>query len=230
MALSIEAFSVENLACRRGRKTIFHGLGFKLKRGEALLLQGPNGAGKTTLLRCLAGFLPQVEGIISAVGANGSAIHPAGLPEQMHFIGHAGGIKSRLTLMENVLFWMEYYGGHGQKADETHAEAALAAFGLDHLADIPASHLSAGQGRRLALSRLIAVNRPIWLLDEPLASLDTASASLLLRQAQNHLKAGGLVLLSVHGAADLPGSQTLDFASLPAPETKIASLTGSLAW
>ena len=74
------------------------------------------------------------------------------------------------------------------------------AFGLTPLADLPAGLLSAGQKRKLALSRLFTAQRPIWLLDEPQTSLDTASLVLLDAAIKDHLAAGGIAIVASHVA------------------------------
>ena len=112
-----------------------------------------------------------------------------------HYIGHANGVKPRLSVIENVSFWQRYYSG---TADVEAAEAALEAFGLLGLASFSAGHLSQGQARRLGLARLLAAQRPVWLLDEPSVSLDDASTRLLEQAIARHLSAGGLAIASTH--------------------------------
>ena len=133
-------------------------------------MSGPNGAGKTSLLRQIAGLLPLAAGRLSLDGASPDA----GLPELCHYVGHLNAVKASFSVRENLAFWAEFLGEDGASLDR-----ALAAFGLGALAELPAGLLSAGQKRKLALSRLFAASRPIWLLDEPQVSLDTASVKLL---------------------------------------------------
>jgi heme exporter protein A len=168
---------------------LFRRLSFALAPGEALLVSGPNGAGKTSLLRQLAGLLPLAAGHLAVTGADPDT-SPA---ELCHYVGHLNAAKNALNVRENLAFWADFLSdGDGDLA------AALAAFGLEPLADLPAGLLSAGQKRKLALSRLFAAPRPIWLLDEPSVSLDAGSVKRLDAAIRDHLKAGGIAVVSSH--------------------------------
>jgi heme exporter protein A len=171
-----------------------------------MLLRGPNGAGKTTLLRTLAGFIDQSGGNIALRKADDGAALEGDRAEAIHFIGHVSGIKPRLSVFENVSFWQRYYSG---PADAEAAENALDAFGLLHLAGYPAAHLSQGQARRLALSRLLAATRPLWLLDEPSVSLDALATAMLERAIAGHLQDGGSAIIATHLDLNLPGASIL---------------------
>ncbi|MGI9381935.1 MAG: heme ABC exporter ATP-binding protein CcmA [Methyloligellaceae bacterium] len=177
----------ENLACVRGGRTIFEGLSFDVPGGEGLVLRGPNGAGKTSLLRTLAGFIPPATGRIALDG--GAPDTPVG--EQAHYVGHLNGVKRALTVSENLRFWATYLGGDG-------FEESLGRLDLLALRDIPAGLLSAGQARRLGLARLHLVPRPVWFLDEPSVSLDSASQAILAGLIEAHMRGGGLVLAATH--------------------------------
>ena len=179
-----------DISCQRGGRTIFRDVSFRLSPGEALLVTGPNGAGKTSLLRQIAGLLPLAAGVRLEGGEPDAEI-----PELCHFVGHANAVKASLSVDENLAFWADFLGE--RRPD---LKSALAAFGLAPLADFPAGLLSAGQKRRLALSRLLAAIRPIWLLDEPQTSLDAASIELLDTALKNHLGAGGIAVVASHTA------------------------------
>ncbi len=183
---------VESLAIERGGLRLFENLSFSAAPGVHLALTGANGTGKTSLLRALAGFLAPSAGLIRF-----SVEEPAA---QTHFLGHRDGLKGALEAREHVAFWRDLLGGIGRPRD------VLARVGLSHVADLPARALSAGQSRRLSLARLLMAHRPLWLLDEPAAGLDTAGKALLTDLIAAHRMMGGVVIAAVHeplGAPDL---------------------------
>jgi heme exporter protein A len=182
--------SASGLGCIRGSRSIFENINLELSSGEALALVGPNGSGKSSLLRLIAGLLrPSAGGVELAGGRSEQTI-----AEQAHYLGHLDPLKASLTVAENLAFWVRYLGGDG-----TAVRADLASLGLGGLADLPAAYLSAGQRRRLSLARLIAVPRPIWLLDEPASALDAAGQERLADLMRQHLAGGGLILAATHG-------------------------------
>jgi len=178
-AHDMELMNVTNLAITRGGVAVLEGVNFTLTAGQVLLLRGPNGIGKTTLLRTLAGLQPALEGDVVAV------------PDAITYGAHADGLKSTLTVSENLRFWARVYG----VADIT---SALIAFNLEELADRAAHNLSAGQKRRLGLARLLVTGRKIWALDEPTVSLDVASVALFADAVRVHCAAGGAALIATH--------------------------------
>jgi len=191
---------VTDLACARGGLPLIEGLSFAVASGEALVLRGPNGSGKTTLLRTLAGLQPALKGEITCP------------PEAMAYAAHADGLKSTLTVAENLTFWAAIHGQAG-------IGAALTAMNLTDLAGRQAQHLSAGQKRRLGLARLLVTRRWLWVLDEPTVSLDADSVALFAGVVRRHLAAGGAALLATHIDLGLPEARVLDLtpyrAALP---------------
>ena len=191
--------SATGLGCVRGGQRVFSGLSFEVASGQALALTGPNGAGKTTLLRVIAGLLGGAEGTLELSGGEAEA----SIGEQVHYVGHQDALKPALTVAENLQFWTAYLGG------KSLPDAGLDTVGLGALADMPAGYLSAGQRRRLALARLVCVTRPIWLLDEPTAALDSASQEKLGALMQGHLAGGGMIVAATHGPLPIANSAEL---------------------
>jgi heme exporter protein A len=193
-----------DLACVRGGREVFAGLAFAVSDGQALLVTGRNGAGKSSLLRMIAGLVRIASGRLSLTGGDPERT----IPEQAHYLGHQDALKPSLAVAENLSFWSRYLGG------EPH-EAALAAVGLDALADLPAAYLSAGQRRRLSIARLVAVKRPVWLLDEPTSALDREGQDALAGLMRQHLSGGGLIVAATHGPVGLEGANELRLGERP---------------
>ena len=177
----------DGLAAFRGERLVFSGLSFKVAEGGALLLTGPNGSGKSTLLRLIAGLVRAEAGRLLWKGEDALSDLTAHAG-RVAYLGHLDAVKMGLTVAENLAVW----GGKRALA------VALGAVGLTPLADLPAKMLSAGQRRRLALARLLLTGRPLWLLDEPFAALDTAGKALVARLIALHCGQGGIVLAATH--------------------------------
>ena len=171
--------SVDNLSVSRGGKSLFEGLNFTVSSGQFVSINGGNGVGKTTLLRTIAGLQPIDKGKI--------VVHA----DNFIFAGDANGVKTALTVLENLRFWNAIFGGNN-------LHEALEKFHLRKLKNRFAGKLSAGQKRRLSLARLLLTDRPIWLLDEPTVSLDKTSKEAFSEILKNHLEAGGAAVVATH--------------------------------
>ena len=180
---------VKDLSVARGGVTVLEGISFRLEAGQVLVLRGPNGIGKTTLLRTLAGLQPPVAGEISG--------------EEIAYAGHADGVKAGLSVAENLKFWAEINGMDG-------VGAAMTRMNLSALSGRRACDLSAGQKRRLALARLLVSGRALWLLDEPMVSLDAESTALFGTVLLEHLAQGGAALVASHVKLGLSEAKSLD--------------------
>ena len=169
---------VSNLSVARGGKLLLHDVSFSVQPGQALVLRGANGVGKTSLLRCIAGLQTPTSGIILA-------------PETVAYAAHADGLKGQLSVLENLKFWADIYGG-------PRPDVALNSYSLGNLAYQPAANLSAGQQRRLGLARMLVTGCRLWVLDEPTVSLDVQNVALFRKVLKVHLQGGGAAVLATH--------------------------------
>jgi heme exporter protein A len=189
----IHSLSTENLSCVRGNRLVFRDLNFAVRGGEALAVEGANGSGKTSLLRMLAGFLAPAGGAIRLKAKD--AAHIEDSEERGKFVGwlgHHDAVKPQMTPRETLRFFCDFY------ANTDKIDFALEAAGLSRLADLPSQYLSAGQKKRLALARLKLSNRPLWLLDEPVAALDVSGKALVAQLIQAHCASGGIAIAATH--------------------------------
>ncbi len=191
----------QGLAAFRGERLVFERIGFRLAPGGALLLTGPNGSGKSTLLRLLAGLVRPAAGTLLWDGADALA-DPEAHAGRVAYVGHQDAVKPGLTVAENLAFW----GSRGAVL------TSLDAYGLRPLADLPARMLSAGQRRRLALTRLELTWAPVWLLDEPTLGLDSASVAAFGERLEAHRIGQGCIVAATHLPLPLPGAAELSLA------------------
>lgn len=202
----IASLTAEKLTLQRGSRRLFEGLSFSVKAGQALALEGANGAGKTSLLRLVAGFLPAAAGRVFLTEDGKEIAEPEERSRFIGWLGHQDALKASFTVSEQLGFFGKLYGRDGDLG------ALLAQVGLDRQADLPCRYLSAGQRRRLALARLLLSGRPLWLLDEPFAALDTAGKSLVARLIALHCGQGGMVIAATHDPLGL-SNETLRLAN-----------------
>ena len=183
---------VNGLRLAKGYKLLISDLNFEISAGEAVSLYGENGVGKTTLLRTLAGFNAPDGGEIRFSRDGEPLEADEARTQYVHFLGHHDALSPARTVAEELAFQASYLGGD--------ADAAIVPLRLKPLLDLETRHLSAGQKRRLSCARLLMVPRALWLLDEPMAPLDTAHRALLGGLMQAHLAGGGMIVAAVHDA------------------------------
>jgi len=193
--------SAEGLACERSEHTLFHGLGFELDSGEALLVRGGNGRGKTSLLRILCGLSQPAAGAVHWRGEPLARVHEQ-YGREMAYVGHVNGIKDDLTPLENLRLAADL---GGRTLDEDAAVAALEQLGLGRCLDLPARVLSFGQRRRVALAGLVTAGALLWILDEPLTGLDVHGVALVEGLIRDHVLAGGMAIMTTHQPLSLDG-------------------------
>jgi len=203
---------VDQLSCRRGPRLLFAGLSFSLEAGELLHLRGTNGSGKTSLLRIIAGLARAEAGHVRWRGHD-TRDAPEDYRAEMLYQGHAVALKDEFSALENLQLSCMLAG---DTADAPAACDALQRVGLKGRWDLPVRVLSQGQRRRASLARLWLTQRKLWLLDEPLASLDVAAIGELQARLDAHLADGGSVLLTTHqplATPTAPRALDLDLAA-----------------
>lgn len=204
----------------RGERLLFTNVNFSLAPGGFLQLTGPNGSGKTSLLRIVCGLMTPEWGEIRWQGA-----HIRSLGEEysraISYLGHRNAVKEELSSLENLRISS---GLSGCEITRDQAQEALAFVGLGGRENLPARFLSEGQRRRLAVARLITCKTPLWVLDEVLASLDHAAATLIESLIDKHLSKGGLAIVATHQELHISASSFQRLELEPA----IAGGTGSL--
>jgi heme exporter protein A len=210
--------AAEKLAARRGDDLIFVDISFYLTGGEALVLTGRNGSGKSTLLRVVAGFLRSEKGSVTFTDSGGRTDQR--LSEVSHYLGHRNAMKNELTVAENLDFWRSFLDD-GSQAPTASIEDTAEAVGLGGITHLPFGYLSAGQQRRFAFAKLLVANRPIWILDEPTAALDTNADRLFSTLIGEHQRKGGIVLAATHQSLGLSNVQELRMKGFAGAETEI---------
>ncbi len=200
---TVSTLSFSKLGCIKGGRQLFKNVDFTLESGHWLHVAGANGVGKTSLLRMVCGLAPIDSGQILW---NGSPIHTQreSYRQDLCYLGHLNALQESMTVDENLAFRAALAG---VAPDAAQTQAVLARFGLRGRARQLVRHLSQGQKRRVALSRLAMSPARLWVLDEPYVAMDEAGIKLLANLIAGHLDKGGLCVLTSHQKvpiADIP--------------------------
>lgn len=186
---------VDSLSVTRNYRPIFMPLSLSLTNGESLYLKGRNGAGKTTSLRVISGISQSYQGTIMLDDyERKELLHH--YVKNISYVGHQLSLNLDLTAWENLSFIMKI---RGLKIDRAEADAVFSLLGLP-LEDRPVRYFSAGQKRRVALSRLWLEETSIWILDEPFTALDVDTIALLEAKMIAHYQNGGGIIFTSHQA------------------------------
>jgi heme exporter protein A len=195
-----------DLACVRGERTLFANIHFELSAGEGLHVRGENGVGKTSLLRLLSGLSKPDAGQV--LWNHESITKQANqYRTELLFLGHRDALKEELTALENLQI---YAALDGITLPVERALAALWRFGLRGRENLSVNCLSAGQKRRVLMARMLTRQARLWILDEPFNALDVNAVAQLEELLVEHLRSGGLLVLTSHQAVNISNMRVLD--------------------
>jgi heme exporter protein A len=193
MNTAAAGLEVERVHVWRGDRHVLKGVSLRLGGGELVHIAGPNGTGKTTLMRVVCGLLRPEQGTVSWLG---QSIVRAREQYQaaLAYASHEPALKGDLTALENLRFAV----GLKRRITAVEINDSLERTGVAGCADLPARVLSAGQRRRVAMARVLAMRASLWLLDEPFTNLDAGGAELMSGLLQAHVEGGGSALVVAH--------------------------------
>ncbi len=181
-----------NLTCIREERLLFDELSLEIYPGDIVQIEGPNGSGKTSLLRILSGLSLPYDGHVCYKNQKISQCREQ-FQQSLLYFGHLSGVKAEMTAEENLKFNLALHGNNSNDT-LTHLEKV----NLLGFEDSLASHLSAGQHRRIALARLYQSTAPVWILDEPFTAIDKQGVASLEQLFCLHAARGGCVILTTH--------------------------------
>jgi heme exporter protein A len=203
-------FFAKELESWRGERRLFRNLSLELRRSDILQVRGDNGAGKTTLLRTLCGLCTPERGQLIWRGIPIEQ-NPQAFRSELHYIGHLDGVKLDLSATENV----DFARAMQISPSSYSTREILQRLDLDSFKDAIVRTLSAGQKRRVALSRLLTTTASLWILDEPFTALDKTGEAIMRELLTAHLHTGGMVVFSSHHPVVLGGTPITEFELTP---------------
>lgn len=198
---SRSSLMIQNLSVTLGGRTVIHQISSALEGGHLVALVGPNGVGKTTLLRAIAGLVPSS----GAIKINGAALSKLSLLERAKHFGYLpqGHVVHWPLSVRDVVALGRYPHGATDPARLSQADAravarAIAAADVASLAGRRVTELSSGERSRVALARVLAVEAPVILADEPTASLDPRYQLDIMNVLRRVADGGALVIVVTH--------------------------------
>ncbi len=194
---AVSGLVLDGIGCEKAYRQLFSGVTVSLRAGQGLHVAGSNGSGKTTLLKIIAGLSSDYHGSIG--WRYSDELNHVIDKSDLLYLGHLTGVKSLLTPLENLSWWVSLcLPAYPIGSDEI--TRALQQIGLNSELNTPCHFLSAGQQRRVALARLLLSQQRVWILDEPFTALDHSGISQIENCIKRHQSSGGLVIMTSHQA------------------------------
>ena len=181
---------VKSICLKRNKKLLFKDLSLNLNKSQILILKGSNGVGKSSLLEAIVGMLELSAGEIKINGRSNLQSN-----NSFTYIGHNNSLKEELTVIENLRLWVKL---NNQTFADIEIIEKLSFFKINHLSGHQINLLSTGQKRKVALSKLLFSNCKLWILDEPINSLDKDSRNQFNLLIEQQKKRNGSILITTH--------------------------------
>ncbi|WP_416139798.1 ABC transporter ATP-binding protein [Halomonas sp. HK25] len=202
--LPLHRLEAEALNLAHGRTAVIHGLDLALPPGQVTAIVGPNGCGKSTLLAGLARLHAPGGGAVLLDGADIQRLPARQLARRLALLPQEATAPEGLTVHDLIRFGRQpHQGWLSQWSDEDQrvVEEALAAAGLEALAERPLEALSGGQRQRAWIAMTIAQQTPLVLLDEPTSALDLGHQLEVFELVRRLAGAGRTLALVLHDLA-----------------------------
>ena len=185
---------VKNLSVERLDKKIFENINLSLNSGNITILKGKNGSGKTTLLKTILNI---IEPSFGSIYWKGKLLKKNLYDFYNHvtYIADKTSSLTKLTVKDNINIWNKIFLSN---INNSQIETALKTLKLENYLNHKVGTLSLGETKKLEFLRLIIENKKIWILDEPLSSLDEDTVELIKQTFEDHVTKEGSIIFSSH--------------------------------
>jgi len=200
----MQSLTIRDVELRRGGQALVSGLNLDARPGDLIALRGPSGSGKTTILRAIAGLDPFAGGVIEVGDARLEGRHA---PDRamLHRLRRSVGLVfqfhclfEHMSALQNVCLAPVHVHGTSLRDAEQTGRQLLKQLGVESRADAWPRELSGGEAQRVAIARALAVNPPVLLMDEPMASLDSSRRTELGALLQRLTTSGRTLVVTTH--------------------------------